>query len=71
MRYLRLGTILALIVILILTGWTVAQELRKDTTAPVFSDPLEEVHISVSDDPSAMLTQLTATDDRDGDLTDN
>lgn len=71
MRYLRLGTILALIVMLILTGWTVSQELRKDTTPPVFSDPLEEIHISISDDPSAMLAQLSATDDRDGDLTDH
>lgn len=71
MRYLRFGTIFVLIVMLLLTGWTVVQELRKDTTAPVFSDPLEEVHISISDEPSAMLAQLTATDDRDGNLTDN
>ena len=71
MRYLRIGTILVLILMLLLTGWTVVQDLRKDTTAPVFSDPLEDVHISVSDETSVMLAQLAATDDRDGDLTDH
>ena len=70
MRYLRFGTVIVLIVMLILTGWVIVQDLRKDTTAPVFHDSMTEVHISVNDDTSAMLTGLTATDDRDGDLTD-
>lgn len=70
MRYLRLGTVLALVVMLLITAWTVVMELRKDKTPPVIHDPREELHISVKDDPSVMLAELTATDDRDGDLTD-
>ena len=70
MRYLRFGTVLVLIVMLILTGWVILQDMRKDTVAPVFHDPLTEVHISVHDDESAMLAGLTATDDQDGDITD-
>ncbi len=70
MRYLRYGTVILLIVMLILTGWVIVQDLRKDTVAPVFHDSMTEVHISVHDDASAMLAGLTATDDRDGDLTD-
>ena len=70
MRYLRFGTVLVLIVMLILTGWVIVQDLRKDKVAPEFHDPLTEVHISVHDDVSAMLTGLTATDNQDGDLTD-
>ena len=70
MRYLRLGTVLALVVMLLITAWTVVMDLRKDKTPPVIHDPREELHISVKDDPSVMLAELTATDDRDGDLTD-
>ena len=70
MRYLRLGTVLLAVLMLALTGWTVARDLMKDKTPPVIHDAQETLHISIQDDASVMLTELTATDDRDGDLTD-
>lgn len=70
MRYLRLGTVLVLVIMLILTGWTFTKELMRDKTPPVIHDANEELHISIHDDASAMMAGLTATDDKDGDLTD-
>ena len=70
MRYLRLGTVLVLVIMLILTGWTVTKELMRDKTPPVIRAEHEELHISIHDDPSVLLADLKATDDRDGDLTD-
>lgn len=70
MRYLRLGTVLLLIVMLVLNGWAGYQELHRDKVLPEIHDSIGPLYISVHDDPSAMLQGLTATDDRDGDLTD-
>ena len=70
MRYLRLGTVLVLIIMLILTGWTVTKELLRDKTPPVIRAEKVELHISIHDDPSVLLADLTATDDVDGDITD-
>lgn len=69
MRYLRLGTIFALIAALLVTGWTALEQMRVDRVAPRFHDAQEELHLSVKDDADALLQGLTASDNRDGDLT--
>lgn len=69
MRYLRLGTVLALVIMTVLSCWTLGKQLLADDVAPVFHDPSEQLHISVKDEESALLQGLTATDDQDGDLT--
>ena len=70
MRYLRLGTILVFVVACMLTGWTVYQDVVKDQTPPKIVDDLGPISVSVADPEEALLQGLTATDDRDGDLTD-
>ena len=71
MRYLRLGTVIILVVALFFTGQTIVRDARSDKTPPIICDAQGSIHISVKDDPSVMLAGLTATDDRDGDVTEN
>ena len=70
MRYLRLGTILVFAVICILTCWTIYQDVKADTTPPQIIDTMDSISISVNDSEEAFFQGLTATDDRDGDVTD-
>lgn len=70
MRYLRLGTLIAAMAALVLLGYTVAAVLQQDTTAPAMEDAIGELHLNHIEDRSALLAGLTATDDRDGDITD-
>ena len=69
MRSLRLATFLIFAVACILTGWTVYRDYTRDKTPPTITDTLGPISISVADPPEALLQGLTATDNRDGDLT--
>ena len=70
MRYLRLATFLIFAVACILSGWTAYQDLTLDKTPPVIIDNLGPISVSVADSNEILLQGLTATDNRDGDLTD-
>ena len=70
MRYLRLATFLIFAVACILTGWTVYRDYTRDKTPPTITDNLGPISISVADPTEALMQGLTATDNRDGDLTD-
>ena len=70
MRYLRLGTLIAFVAALLLLGYTCIIVSRQDTTAPVISDSLEQPHLESAQDDQALKEGLTASDNRDGDLTD-
>jgi hypothetical protein len=48
----------------------ISERVGNDKTPPVISCSPEVLEISVSDDESALLTGVTATDNRDGDITD-
>lgn len=71
MRYLRIVTILIFTAACALMGWTVYVLSRQDTVAPKINDASGEIHLKVSDDESMLLQGLTATDNRDGDLTES
>ena len=70
MRYLRLCTILVFVAACILTGWSVYQDFTVDRTPPEIVDNLGPISVSVADPENALLQGLTASDNRDGDLTD-
>lgn len=70
MRYLRIGTLIAFVAALVLLGYTGYRVSLKDVTAPVIEDSIGELHINSRQDEAALLQGLTATDDRDGDITD-
>ena len=70
MRYLRLGTVIAFIAALVLLGYTLYRVSQKDVTAPVIKDSIGQLHLNSREDAAALLQGLTATDDRDGDITD-
>ena len=70
MRYLRLATIFIFIVACAVLCWTLYSLSLQDTTAPQITDSVGDLHLSVTEDPDALLSGLTAADDRDGDLTD-
>lgn len=70
MRYLRLVTILIFVVACAVLCWTLYNLSLKDTTAPKILDSVGDLHLLVTDDDSALLEGLTATDDRDGNLTE-
>lgn len=69
MRYLRIGTIIVLVIMTVLTLFTGIQKLTRDKVPPRITDDVEQLHISIGDDSSALLQGLRASDDRDGDLT--
>ena len=70
MRYLRLCTIILFAVVCILTGLTVYRDFTIDRTPPEIIDNLGPISVSVADKENALLQGLTASDNRDGDLTD-
>ena len=70
MRYLRIVTILIFVAACGLLGWTLYQVSLMDIVAPQIVDSVGELHLQVSAEDGALLQGLTATDDRDGDLTD-
>ena len=70
MRYLRLVTILIFVAACALLCWTLYSISLRDTAEPKIMDSVGQLHLSVSDDAGALMQGLTATDDRDGDLTD-
>ena len=72
MRYLRWTICLAFLAALLILGKTVYTVSRQDRIAPeiVSSGGDQVLHLSVSDDESVLLRGLSATDDRDGDLSD-
>lgn len=70
MRYLRLCTIILFVVACILTCWTAYKDFTTDRTPPEIIDNLGPISVSVADPEKALLQGLTATDNRDGDLTD-
>lgn len=70
MRYLRIITIFIFILACAVFGWTAHDISKRDTIPPVITDTVGELHLKVSDDDSMLKAGLTATDDRDGNLTD-
>ncbi len=71
MRTLERVTILLFVVmLLVFAGVKAYSFIRIDRTAPVFHCDSAELEVSMSADETALLAGLTATDDRDGDLTD-
>ena len=61
---------IVLAVACILTGWTVYQDLTMDRTSPEIIDTLGPIAVSVADSEDALLRGLVASDNKDGDLTD-
>lgn len=70
MRYLRIVTTLIFAAACALLCWTLYTLFSQDAVAPQIVDTVGEIHLKVADDASLLLEGLTATDDRDGDLTD-
>lgn len=70
MRYLRLVTISIFVAACAVLCWTLYSVSRQDTVAPQIADSVGELHLKVSAEDSMLMQGLTATDDRDGDLTD-
>lgn len=70
MRYLQNATIIAFIVMILLYGGVMAYDrFVVDTAPPVIQCDSSEILVSVKDPREALLAGVTATDDRDGDLT--
>ena len=70
MRYLRIVTILIFLAACAVLCWTFYSISLQDTVAPQIADSVGDLHLQVSDDAALLLQGLTASDDRDGDLTD-
>lgn len=72
MRLLRVLTILVFLICLGLNiGMTEYQKSKKDTTIPVIKSEQDVIKVSVNATDEELLTGLTATDEKDGDITDN
>ena len=70
MRRLRIITVLIFVVACAVLGWTLYTVASQDTVPPVITDSVGDLHLNVSYDAPLLTQGLTATDDRDGDLTD-
>lgn len=71
MRYLRIAIISIFLMACALLAWTMYTISLKDTVAPQIHDSVGDLHLSVSDGAETLMQGLTASDDRDGDLTQN
>lgn len=70
MRYLRIVTITIFVMACAVLCWTMYSVASRDSVAPKITDSVGDLHLQVSDDSRLLMQGLTATDDRDGDLTD-
>ncbi len=72
MKLMRI--LISIIFIIVVGSWTVNKILYitvKDHTAPVITSDRETLELSVKDEKEKLLDGLSATDDHDGDLTDD
>lgn len=70
MKTIKLLLIILLAAVSGLYGYTaVSRSLTGSDIPPVLASDLDILEVSVHDDPTLLLTGLTATDDQDGDLT--
>lgn len=72
MKLIRI--LISVLFVVAVGAWSVNIILSKtvrDHTPPVITSDREVLELSVNDDSNKLLTGLTATDDRDGDLTDS
>lgn len=70
MRYLRIVTITIFVAACAVLCWTLYSVASRDSVKPQITDSVGSLHLNVSDDRQLLMEGLTATDDRDGDLTD-
>ena len=71
MRYLRILAVLLLVFSLVFSFWANSRYYSNlNTDYPTISSSLESLQLSVQDPPEAIFRGLTATDETDGDLTD-
>ncbi len=71
MRKLQTATMIVFVLMLVVyCGVMLYDRMMVDNTAPILSCDSKEITVSVRDDQSALLAGVTATDDRDGDLTE-
>lgn len=71
MRYIRRGIVVIFAASLALwLAVTVLEARGKDTASPVITSTVDEIEVSVSDGEEVLLEGLTASDNRDGDITD-
>ncbi len=70
MRYLRIVTITIFVVACAVLSWTLYSVSCRDFVKPQIIDSVGNLHLKTSDDKQLLMKGLTATDDRDGDLTD-
>lgn len=71
MRYLRIASVMILLLSLLFTFWANKRyysHLNEDN--PVLTSTVEQLELSVTDPETAIFQGLTATDATDGDLTD-
>ena len=71
MRYLRIGIVLLFIAALALYVLTLVKDLHSDHTPPVINCSNDLLELSVTEDETKLLEGLTASDDRDGDVSQN
>ena len=70
MRYLRIFTVIAFVLSLLLAGWANYRYNRNlNTDYPEISSTVDLLEISVQDPPEAIYRDLHAQDATDGDLT--
>lgn len=71
MRRLRIITLVCFVLsAVLLAASTVYHNIRRDDTLPVIQCPEEPLVLSVEDGEEALLQNVTAYDEKDGDLTD-
>ena len=72
MKLIRI--LISIIFVIVVGAWSVNLILSKtvrDHTPPVITSESDVLELSVNDDKNKLLEGLTATDDRDGDITDS
>lgn len=70
-KFRRIWLAVVILMVLLVIGYRVYENMKTDSSGPVISGGQDEIKVSIFDDEAVLLQGITATDKKDGDVTDS
>lgn len=70
-KFRRIWLAVVILMVLLFVGYRVYENRKTDSSGPVISGGDDEIEVSIHDEEEVLLQGITATDKKDGDVTDS